>query len=68
MANNPFHKIALAGEAEAEKCMLEVEVLAQIIAEKMNHLHGGPYRIKVNHEVGFILVRVANAAVCRRAG
>ncbi|WP_188131354.1 hypothetical protein [Mesorhizobium sp. NFR06] len=48
--------------------MLEVEVLAQIIAEKMNHLHGGPYRIKVNHEVGFILVRVANAAVCRRAG
>ncbi|TGS95263.1 hypothetical protein EN814_16300 [Mesorhizobium sp. M2D.F.Ca.ET.171.01.1.1] len=56
MATDIFNKIAALGEAEAEKTMLEVEVLAHIIADKMEHLHGLPYRIQINHELAFIVV------------
>lgn len=56
MANDIFHKIAAQGEAEAEKTMLEVEVLAHIIADKMEHLHGMPYQVLISYECRFVTV------------
>jgi hypothetical protein len=56
MATDIFHKIAAQGEAEAEKAMLEIEVLANIIADKMEHLHGVPHQATANHEYGFVMV------------
>lgn len=56
-----FNKIAAIAEAEAEKTMLEVEVLANIIADKMQHLDGGVgkdgrYGVLINHELGFLTI------------
>lgn len=54
-----FTNIVAAAENEAEKTMLEVEVLAQLIAEKMQHLDGERYRVDINHDRGFVVVRAS---------
>lgn len=53
-----FQRIAMTGEAEAEKAMLAIEVLANIIAEKMHFLHGDGCRVQVDHSLGFVMVVV----------
>ncbi|RUW53736.1 hypothetical protein [Mesorhizobium sp. M8A.F.Ca.ET.021.01.1.1] len=55
-----FNQIAARAEAEAEKIMLEIEVLANVIAEKMQHLHGDRCRFHISHEHGFVMVVVQN--------
>ena len=56
MATDIFKKIAAEAEAEAEKTMLEIEVLAHIIADKMEHLHGVPFQVMVKYEHRFVTV------------
>jgi len=51
-----FKQIAACAGAEAEKHALEIEVLAQIIREKMHFLHGDSYRVQIDHKAGFVLV------------
>jgi hypothetical protein len=36
--------------------MLEIEVLAHIIADKMVHLDGNRYRVQIDCEAGFVVV------------
>ena len=56
MATDIFHKIAAEAEAEAEKTMLEIEVLVHIIADKMEHLHGVPFQVLVSYERRYVTV------------
>ena len=54
MATDIFRQIAAQGEAEAEKTMLEIEVLVHIIADKMEHLHGVPFQVLVSYERRYV--------------
>lgn len=56
MATDIFHKIAAEAEAEAEKTMLEIEVLVHIIADKMEHLYGVPFQVMVKYEHRYVTV------------
>jgi hypothetical protein len=56
MATDIFRKIAAEAEAEAEKTMLEIEVLVHIIADKMEHLHGMPFQVLVSYERRYVTV------------
>ncbi|TIP20148.1 MAG: hypothetical protein E5X45_26295 [Mesorhizobium sp.] len=44
--------------AEAKVKGEEIEVLARILAEKMQALHGVPFRILLDHQIGFLFLTV----------
>ncbi|WP_156751026.1 hypothetical protein [Mesorhizobium sp. AA23] len=41
--------------AEAKAKGEEIEVLARILAEKMEAIHGEPYRVMIDHAVGYLM-------------
>ncbi|MER8575716.1 hypothetical protein NKH19_16485 [Mesorhizobium sp. M1338] len=55
-----FNRIATDAETQARSTVEEVEVLARIIMEKMQSLHGDSYRIDVNQRCGYVLVTKHN--------
>lgn len=59
MTIGPFHKIAADASAEAKTLTNEIEVLARLLSQKMQQLHGDPqpYRIHIDHDCEFVLVR-----------
>ncbi|WP_179294622.1 hypothetical protein [Mesorhizobium sp. WSM3879] len=42
--------------AEAKAKGEEIEVLARILAEKMQAFHDVPYRVQIDHQVGFVML------------
>ncbi|WP_292618860.1 hypothetical protein [Mesorhizobium sp.] len=44
--------------AEAKAKGQEIEVLARILAEKMEAIHGAEFRVMLNHEARFMLISV----------
>ncbi|WP_292345050.1 hypothetical protein [Mesorhizobium sp.] len=52
MATDIFKKTVADAKAKGD----EIEVLARILAEKMQALHGDCYRIQIDHQHGFVLV------------
>ncbi|RWA60733.1 MAG: hypothetical protein EOQ28_32175 [Mesorhizobium sp.] len=57
-----FDKIAIQAAWQAKTLMKEVEAHAYALQEQMQRRHGDEYRIEINHEAGFVLVRVENAS------
>lgn len=52
MATDIFNKTVAEAKAKGE----EIEVLARILAEKMEALYGDPYRVQIDHQIGFVFM------------
>ncbi|WP_189605763.1 hypothetical protein [Mesorhizobium sp. M4B.F.Ca.ET.017.02.2.1] len=49
-----FRKTVAEAKAKGE----EIEVLARILAEKMEAIHGEEFQVMLNHEARFVLIAV----------
>ncbi|MDX8502414.1 hypothetical protein RFM99_28925 [Mesorhizobium sp. VK4C] len=52
MATDILDKMA----AEAKARIAEIDVAAKYVAHLMEGLHGGDWRVKIDHRLGFVLM------------
>lgn len=51
-----FRPLIEKATAEARSLINEIDVLAQILAEKMQRAHGEDFRIQIDHKVKLVIV------------